>query len=101
MKLHRLDRFLLAFLLPIGMVCSAHAQCPQKESIGSVVAGSSGNVYLPPAVMFEAMNRNQKGCTNTSRFAQGLIGNYRATVEIAGFHQSVADPVSVTSQGVR
>jgi|GEM_PF-6480674 len=106
MRIYRLARFLLAFLLAVGMACSVHAQFPQRESIGRVVTDSSGDVYPYAALTLEDLDGNQKSGVNTGQsghylFAQLLISNYRATVEIASFNKSAPDPLTVTSQDAR
>jgi len=105
MRIYRLARFPRAFLLTVGMACSAHAQFSQRGSIGRVVADSSGDVYPHAAVTLD-LEVNQKSRVDTGQgghyqFAQRLISSYRATVEIASFNKSAPDPVTVTSQDAR
>jgi hypothetical protein len=100
---HAVKSALTLFVLLIGLVCSAFAQSQDRGTIAGTVTDASGAVIPSARVRIVQDGTNASWSFESNEvgryYAPNMpLGNYRVTVQKAGFATSTSGVVQVTSQ---
>ena len=96
-------RMALLAMLSLALASSALAQFTLRSGISGLITDPSNAVMPGVPVVLKDLDRNQTYNTTTNEsglysFTSLPTGRYQVSVEQAGFHKSISDPIVVASQ---